>query len=89
MASLVLSALIARCWGMGLIFIAVDPDNKRQMELGFKDKRLITLNAQSRLVLHSLNADHLAMRVTRLLFLNLGVLRTFLPTMASRSFSSS
>lgn len=88
MASLVLSALIARCWGMGLIFITVDPDNKRQMALGFKDKRLIAINAQSRLLLQALNAGHLAMRVTRLLFLNPGVLRT-LPTMASSSFSSS
>lgn len=37
MASLVLSVLSARCCGMGLISIAVDPENKRLMSLGFKD----------------------------------------------------
>ena len=85
MAFLVLSALSARCWGMGLIFIAVDPENKRLMALGFKDKRLVALNTQSRLFLQALNAGHLAMRVTRALILNSGVLTTFLLAMASSS----
>lgn len=82
-ASLVLSALSARCWRMGLIFIAVDPENKRLMALGFKDKRLVALNIQSRLFLQALKAGHLAMRVTRPLVLNHGVLKTFLLAMAS------
>lgn len=73
---------------MGLIIIAVDPDNKRQMALDFKDKRLIALNPQSRLPLQALNAGHLAMTIPRPLVLNPGVLRNVLLTMASSPFSS-
>lgn len=69
-ASLLFAALSARHYRMGLLF--TDPENRRVMAPGFKDQRLIALNAQSRLFLWALSAGFPSMRVTRPLVLKPG-----------------